>query len=63
MCTCLQTQLTTELNQELTKSMPRRHSIPMTYCKNLGVKERGGDLLEGGGHLLEGGVFSETYST
>ena len=47
---------------KLTKSMPRRRSIWGIYtrekylCKNLGVKE-------GGGRLLEGGMFSGTYGT
>ena len=52
----------TELSQKLTKSMPRRRSIRGVYtrekyqCKNLGVKE-------GGGRLIEGGVFLGTYGT
>ena len=58
-CTCLQTQSTTELNQILTKN-PENAQYRGAYigekylCKNLGVKE-------GGGCLLEGGVFSGTY--
>ena len=32
-CTCLQTQSTMELNQKLTKSMPRRHSIWGVYMR------------------------------
>ena len=48
----------TELNQKLTKSMPRRCSIRAVYtrekhlCTNLGVKEEGG-------HLLKGSYFQE----
>ena len=58
-CTCLQTQLTTELKQRLTKSMPRRRSIGGVFilgkkylCKKLEGKE-------GGGHLLEGVYFRD----
>ena len=53
---------TTELNQNLTKSIPRMCSIRGIYtkekylCKNLRCKE-------GGGHLLKGCVFSGTYGT
>ena len=49
-----------KLNQKLTQSIVRRHSIHGVYtrekylCKNLGLKE-------GGGHLPEGCAFSGTY--
>ena len=52
------------LNEKCTKGMPRSCLIQGVYtrgkylCKNsyLGVKERGG-------HLLDVGIFSETYGT
>ena len=53
-------ELTTKLNQQLTKSMSRRCSIRGIYtskkhlCRNLGIREGGGDLLKGD-------IFSETY--
>ena len=49
----------TKLNQKLTKHSQKTLDTGRLHggkylCKNLGVKE-------GGGHLLEGGVFSEAY--
>ena len=49
-CTCLQTQSMTELNQKLTKSIPR------SLLRGIYTKE-----IEGGGRLLKGGIFSVAY--
>ena len=71
--TCLRTQLTTELNQKLTKhslkTLDTGHLHWEKYlCKNSGVKGKkylckNLGVKEGGGHLLERGVFSGTYGT
>ena len=60
MRTCLRTQSTTELNQNPTKYSRKTLDMGCLHgekyqCKNLGIKE-------GGGCLLEGGVFSGAYS-
>ena len=71
--TCLRTQLTTELNQKLTKhslkTLDTGHLHWEKYlCKNSGVKGKKylcknlGDR-EGGGRLLKGGIFLGTYGT
>ena len=51
---CFQTQSTTELNQKPIR-LQGVYMGGKYLCKNLGVKE-------GGGRLLEGGVFLEVYS-
>ena len=61
MRTCFRIQLTTELNQKLTKSMPRRHSIRGVYTrekyrKTLGLK-RGEGVCSKGAYFREPTVY------
>ena len=57
-CTCLQIQFPTELNQKFTKSMPRFGAFTQknAYVKNLGLKRWEGICPKGT-------YFWETYST
>ena len=60
-CMCLQTRPKMELNQKLTKSLHRRHSIRGAYPrrKNIYICKKNLGVKCWGRFLLKGGVFSQ----